>query len=131
LNIYSPKMLLAHGFLKKIFEVFDKYKTSVDVITTSEVNVSLTLDNDENINNIINELSEFSEINVEKDKSLVCIVGNNLKYIPGIAKRVFQTLGDCNITMISQGASIINISFVVDKESLNDVIQTLHKNFFE
>lgn len=130
LNIYSPKMLLAHGFLKKIFEVFDKYKTSVDVITTSEVNVSLTLDNDENINGIIDELSQFSEVNVEKDKSLVCIVGNNLKYIPGVAKKVFQVLGEFNITMISQGASIINISFVVDKDKLNEVIRTLHKEFF-
>jgi aspartate kinase len=61
---------------------------------------------------------------------LVCIVGSNLKYIPGIAKKVFQVLGDFNITMISQGASIVNISFVVDKENLNDVIQTLHKEFF-
>lgn len=130
LNIYSPKMLLAHGFLKKIFEVFDKFRTSVDVITTSEVNVSLTLDNDENLKDIINELSQFSEVNVEKDKSLVCIVGSNLKYIPGIAKKVFQVLGEYNITMISQGASIINISFVVDKEALNNVIKTLHKEFF-
>lgn len=130
LNIYSPKMLLAHGFLKKIFEVFDTFKTSVDVITTSEVNISLTLDNDDNLEEIIKELSAFSEVKVEKDKSLVCIVGNNLKYIPGIAKKVFQVLGDYNITMISQGASIINISFVVDKGNLNDVIQTLHKEFF-
>ncbi|MFA5405277.1 MAG: lysine-sensitive aspartokinase 3 [Ignavibacteria bacterium] len=130
LNIYSPKMLLAHGFLKKIFEVFDKYKTSVDMITTSEVNVSLTLDNDENLQEIIKELSLFSEVNVEKDKSLVCIVGNNLKYIPGIAKKIFQVLGNYNITMISQGASIVNISFVVDKDCLNNVIQTLHKEFF-
>lgn len=129
-NIFSPKMLLAHGFLKKIFEVFDKYKTSVDVITTSEVNISLTLDNDENLQEIINELSQFSEVKVEKDKSLVCIVGSNLKYIKGVAKQVFQVLGDYNITMISQGASIVNISFVVDKESLNSVIQTLHKEFF-
>lgn len=130
LNIYSPKMLLAHGFLKRIFEVFDKYKTSVDVITTSEVNVSLTLDNDESIEEIIKELSGFSEVNVDRDKSLVCIVGSNLKYIPGVAKKVFQVLGDFNITMISQGASVINISFVVDRDKLNDVIKTLHKEFF-
>lgn len=130
LNIYSPKMLLAHGFLKKIFEVFDKHKTSVDVITTSEVNVSLTLDNDESIEGIIKELSEFSEVNVDRDKSLVCIVGSNLKYIPGVAKKVFQVLGEFNITMISQGASVINISFVVDRDKLNDVIKTLHKEFF-
>jgi aspartate kinase len=100
------------------------------VITTSEVNVSLTLDNDENLQDIIFELSLFSEVNVETDKSLVCIVGSNLNYIPGIAKKVFQVLGDYNITMISQGASIVNISFVVNKENLNDVIQTLHKEFF-
>ena len=130
LNIYSPKMLLAHGFLKKIFEIFDKYKTSVDLITTSEVNVSLTLDNDDNIEEIINELSGFSEVNIEKDKALVCIVGSNLKYIPGMAKKVFQALGEHNITMISQGASVINISFVVDSENLNSVLKTLHKEFF-
>jgi len=130
INIYSPKMLLAHGFLKKVFEVFDKYKTSVDLITTSEVNVSLTLDNDDNIAEIINELSGFSEVNLEEDKSLVCVVGNNLKYIPGVAKKVFQVLGDFNIAMISQGASLVNISFVVDRENLNLVLQTLHKEFF-
>ena len=130
LNIYSPKMLLAHGFLRKIFEVFDNFKTSVDVITTSEVNVSLTLDNDDNIEDIVKELSLFSEVNIENNKSLVCVVGSNLKFIPGIAKKVFQVLGNYNITMISQGASIINISFVVDKEFLNEVIQTLHREFF-
>ena len=131
LNIFSPKMLMAYGFLKRIFEVFDRHKTSVDLITTSEVNVSLTLDNDDNINEILRELSQFSEVNLESDKSLVCIVGSNLKFIPGIAKRVFRALGDYNITMISQGASVINISFVVDKENLNNVIKTLHKEFFE
>jgi aspartate kinase len=130
INIYSPKMLLAHGFLKRIFEVFDLYKTSVDLITTSEVNVSLTLDNEENISEIVKELSKFSEVSVEKDKSLVCIVGSNLKYIPGIAKKIFQVLGDYNITMISQGASLVNISFVVERNNLNDVLKTLHKELF-
>lgn len=130
MNIYSPKMLLAYGFLKKIFEVFDKYKTSVDLITTSEVNVSLTLDNDENIKEIIKELSVFSEVKSEEDKSLVCVVGDNLKYMPGIAKKIFQVLGDYNITMISQGASLVNISFVVERNNLEDVLKTLHKELF-
>lgn len=130
LNIYSPKMLLAYGFLKKIFEVFEKFKTSVDLITTSEVNVSLTLDNDENIQEIIKELAVFSEVNLEEDKSLVCVVGDNLKYMPGIAKKIFQVLGDYNITMISQGASHVNISFVVERNNLEDVLKTLHKEIF-
>ena len=130
LNIYSPRMLLAHGFLKKIFEIFDKYSTSVDLITTSEVNVSLTLDNEENLEDIMQELANFSEVRVESDKSLVCVVGKDLKYTKGIAKKIFQVLGDYNITMISQGASVINFSFVVDRSELTKVLQTLHDQFF-
>lgn len=131
LNIYSPKMLHAYGFLKKIFEIFDKYKASVDLVTTSEVNVSITLDNNEKVEEITNELSGFSEVNIESDKSLVCVVGSNLKYVPGIVKRIFSVLGEFNITMISQGASIINISFVVDNNDLDKVLQSLHKEFFD
>jgi aspartate kinase len=129
-NIYSPKMLFAHGFLKKIFEVFDKYKTSVDVITTSEVNVSLTIDNDENLDSIIKELAGFSEVETDDQKSLICIVGSNIKYTKGLAKRIFHVLEDFNITMISQGASVINLSFVVDRDVLVSVLQKLHDEFF-
>lgn len=131
LNIYSPKMLFAYGFLKKVFDVFDKYRTSIDLVTTSEVNVSVTLDRNENLEEIINELSEFAEINIEENKSLVCVVGSNLKYIPGLIKKVFSTVGDYNITMISQGASIINISFIIDNIDLDNVLNALHKKFFE
>jgi aspartate kinase len=131
INIYSPKMLFAHGFLRRIFEIFDKYKTSVDLITTSEVNVSLTLDAYDRIDDIITELSEFSEVKIEDDKSLICIVGNNMKYERGIEKKIFQVLGDCNISMISQGASVINLSFVVERNEMDSVIKTLHKEFFE
>ena len=136
LNIYSPKMLLAYGFLNKVFEVFDKYETSVDLVTTSEVNVSLTLDNNASSENdrlpeIEKELSAFSEVSIERDRSLVCVVGSDLKYIPGITGRIFNALNAFNIFMISQGASIINISFVVDNKDLDQVLQTLHKEFFE
>lgn len=131
INIYSPKMLFAHGFLRRIFEIFDKYKTSVDLITTSEVNVSLTLDAYDRIDDIIKELSEFSEVNMDDDKSLICIVGNNMKYEKGIEKKIFQVLGDYNISMISQGASVINLSFVVQRDEMDSVIKTLHKEFFE
>lgn len=131
LNVFSTKMLNSYGFLKRIFEIFDKHKTSVDLITTSEVNVSLTLDNEEHITEIVNELSMFSKVNVEEDKSLICVVGKGLKNTKGIAKRIFQRLGEFNITMISQGASVINVSFVVNKSDLVEVMQILHIEFFE
>ena len=130
INIYSPRMLLAHGFLKKIFEIFDKHRTSVDLITTSEVNVSLTLDNEERITEIIKELEEFSEVKVEEDKALVCVIGKDIKNTKGIATKIFESLLDFNITMISQGASLINLSFVVERKDLDNVVQTLHDRFF-
>jgi aspartate kinase len=131
LNVFSTKMLNSYGFLRKIFEIFDKNQTSVDLITTSEVNVSLTLDNEEHIEEIVKELSKFSKVKVEEEKSLVCVVGKGLKNTKGIAKRIFQKLGDFNITMISQGASLINVSFVVNKSDLQEVMQLLHDEFFD
>lgn len=131
LNIYSTKMLFAYGFLKKIFEIFDKYKTSVDLITTSEVNVSLTLENTNNLKYVIDELSEFAEVKLEENKALICVVGNNLKFMKGIEKRIFKVVGDFKISMISQGASLINISFVIENNDLEKVIKLLHKEFFE
>lgn len=129
-NIFSTKMLNSYGFLKRIFEIFDHNQTSVDVITTSEVNVSLTMDNEEHIDDIIKELSEFSRVRIEEDQALICVVGKDLRYTKGVAKRVFQALGDFNITMISQGASLINLSFVVDKNDAEKVMQNLHNEFF-
>ncbi|MCE1164365.1 MAG: lysine-sensitive aspartokinase 3 [Bacteroidetes bacterium] len=131
LNIFSTKMLNSYGFLHNLFEVFDKHHTSVDLITTSEVNVSLTLDNDEHLDDIVNDISVFSKVSVNRDKSLVCIVGKDLKNTRGLAKRIFLAAGDYNITMISQGASAINISFVVERSDLNNVLQRLHDEFFE
>lgn len=131
MNIFSMRMLNSYGFLKKIFEVFDRHKTSVDLITTSEVNVSVTLDNDEYLEEIKNELSEFAKINVEIGKSLVCIVGSNIRNTKGISGKIFGVLTDYNITMISQGSSLINVSFVVDRENLKDVLQKLHNTFFK
>jgi aspartate kinase len=131
LNVFSTKMLNSYGFLRKIFEIFDKNQTSVDLITTSEVNVSLTLDNEEHIEEIVKDLSVFSTVKVEEEKSLVCVVGKGLKNTKGIAKRIFQKLGDFNITMISQGASLINVSFVVNKSDLQEVMQLLHDEFFD
>lgn len=131
INIFSMKMLNAFGFLTRLFEVFGKYGTSVDLISTSEVNVSLTVDSDSNLNEIIAELSQFAVVSVSRNKSQVSVVGKNLKETTGLAKRIFGSVSDYNITMISQGASDINISFVVNKGDLTAVIGSLHKEFFE
>lgn len=129
-NIFSTRMLNSYGFLKRIFEIFEKHQTSVDLIATSEVNVSLTLDDDSRLDDIVRDLSEFSIVNVETDKSLICIVGSNIKNSKGIAGKIFNALSDYNITMISQGASLINISFVIDRAVLKPAMQRLHNIFF-
>jgi len=129
-NIFSTRMLNSYGFLRRIFEIFEKHKTSVDLIATSEVNVSLTLDDSSRLDDIVRDLSEFSIVNVENDKSLICVVGSNIRNSKGIAGRIFNALMDYNITMISQGASLINISFVIDRAVLKTAMQKLHNIFF-
>jgi aspartate kinase len=131
INIFSMKMLNTFGFLTKLFEVFGKYGVSVDLISTSEVSVSLTVDNDHNLDKLTQEISRFANVTVKYDKSQVSVVGKNLKETKGLAKRIFGAICEHNITMISQGASDINVSFVVNKEDLDCVITALHKEFFE
>lgn len=131
MNIFSTRMLNSYGFLNRIFEVFEKHKTSVDLIATSEVNVSLTLESDEFLDAIAADISKFAIVKIEHDKSLICIVGSNLKNLKGVAGKIFSVLSDYNITMISQGASLINISFVVNRNILNNALQKLHNAFFK
>jgi aspartate kinase len=131
INIFSMKMLNAFGFLTRLFEVFGKYSIPVDLISTSEVNVSLTVDSESSLDGIITELSQFAVVSVSRDKSQVSVVGKNLKETRGLAKRIFSAVSDYNITMISQGASDINLSFVVNKNDLGSVVGSLHKEFFE
>ena len=131
-DINSTRMIDAHGFLAKVFDVFGNYKKSVDMIATSEVNISLTVDDDKNLDNIIKELKGIADVNVEKNKAIVCIVGEGMKHTPGIAGRTFTALGKnkVNIEMISQGASEINISFIVNNEEADKAVQVLHKEYF-
>lgn len=130
LNIRSTRMFMAHGFMRRIFEIFDRNQTSVDMIATSEVSVSLTIDHPERLEAIVNELREFAEISVEPDQAIICIVGENIRHTPGIAARVFNSLGAINVRMLSQGASALNIGFVVAGEDLAAAVQALHKEFF-
>src|SRR5579864_1743083 len=104
-NIVSTRMLMAHGFLRRIFEIFDRFETPVDMLATSEVSVSLTIDNTRALDAIRAELRQFAEVDSERDQTIVCLVGDNIRYTPGVAKRVFDSLDGINIRMVSQGAS--------------------------
>ncbi len=129
-NIHSSRMFMAHGFLRRIFEIFDRHETSVDMIATSEVSVSLTIDDTARMARIVEELSEFSEVSTEPDQAIVCLVGENIRYTPGVASRVFQSLEGVNIRMISQGASLLNLSVVVAETDLRSAVESLHNEFF-
>jgi len=129
-NVHSTRMLMAHGFLHRIFEVFDRYETPVDMVSTSEVSVSLTIDNTRNVDAILADLRQFAEAELEREQAIVCLVGENIRYTPGVARRVFNSLDGINIRMISQGASLLNISFVVAEADLKRTVEALHSEFF-
>lgn len=132
LNIESTRMLGAYGFLARLFSIFDTQRKSVDVVSTSEVSVSLTIDNDKNIENILQELKGIAEVTMAKNKAIVCVVGEGMRNMPGIAGRTFAALGrsKVNVEMISQGASEINITFIVDGKDAGKAVEVLHKEYF-
>ncbi|MDE6872730.1 MAG: lysine-sensitive aspartokinase 3 [Bacteroidales bacterium] len=131
LNIFSTKMINVSGFLNKVFGIFAENKVSVDLISTSEANISLTVDGSQNLDSVVRELSEFAEVDVDNDKSQVSIIGKNIVNLRGLLRQTMASLKDCNIYMISQGASFVNISFVVDRASLTEVVQEVHRYLFE
>ena len=129
-NIVSTRMLMAHGFLRRIFEIFDRFETPVDMIATTEVSVSLTIDNTTRLREVLRELRQFAEVTVEDDQAIVCIVGDNIRHTPGVASHVFRALEDVNVRMISQGASLLNLSVVVAQDDLRKSVERLHAEFF-
>jgi len=129
-TVSSSRMLMAYGFLKGLFEVFDRHHTSVDMVATSEVSVSLTLDNVSWLEAIVEDLKSLGDVEVATNMALICLVGNNLKYTPGVARRAFGSIADINILMVSHGASNINFSFIVDQNDADSAIQKLHADFF-
>ncbi|MBN1697894.1 MAG: aspartate kinase [Spirochaetales bacterium] len=131
INITSYRMLLAYGFLRRIFEIFEKYKTSVDLVATSEVSVSLTIDNTGHIDEITRELENIGNITIEGDKSIVCLVGLGLWKNPQIISRVFSSLTEIPVRMISLGSSDTNLSFVVPDKEVDNALKGLHRIFFE
>jgi aspartate kinase len=129
-NVAAPRRLLMHGFLKSIFEAFDRHRVPVDVVSTSEVSVSLTTDSNESIPALAADLANLADVKYEGRKAIVCLVGENLRETPGIAARVFGELSDVKIRMISQGASEINLTFVIEEDAVSEVVRRLHKTFF-
>jgi len=129
-EVAAPRMLLAHGFLKAIFDAFDRHKVAVDVVSTSEVSVSLTVDSNQAIPALAADLAKLADVKYEGRKAIVCVVGENLREKPGVAALVFRELADKKIRMISQGASEINLTFVIEEDEVPDVVQRLHKTFF-
>jgi aspartate kinase len=130
-NIVSTRMLMAHGFLRRIFEIFDRFETPVDMLATSEVSVSLTIDNTRALAAIREQIEEFAEVSVEENHAIVCLVGENIRKLPGTASRVFAALKDIDVRMVSQGASLLNISLVVASGDLHRAVESLHREFFE
>ena len=129
-TVSSSRMLMAPGFLRALFEVFDRHHTSVDMVATSEVSVSLTLDDLSSLNPIVEELKQLGEVKVSPKAALICLVGNNLKYTPGVARRAYAAIGDINILMVSHGASTINLSFLIDEKDATAAVQGLHADLF-
>ncbi len=130
IKIKSARMLLAHGFLKKVFEIFEKYETSIDMITTSEIAVSLTIDDDTNLTSIIDELDRFSKVVVDKQQSIICLVGNAIVRHHD-THRLFQVLQDIQVRMISYGGSNNNISLLVNSNDRTKALKRLNKYVFE
>lgn len=131
INIYSTRMLLAHGFLRRIFEAFERHQTVVDVVSTSEVNVSLTIDSTARLDAILADLRQFADVEVEQDAAVICVVGENVRNTPGIAGRIFGALDTINVRMISQGASRINVTFLVGGNRMEEAVRALHQEFFQ
>jgi len=131
IKIKSSRMLLAYGFLKKIFEVFEKYQTPIDMITTSEVAVSLSIDNDSRLSDIMTELKPFGEITIDHKQTIICIVGNRIVEKPGIISKIFRSLENIPVRMISYGGSKYNVSVLIDGSHKSEALNALHKHLFE
>ncbi|MFZ4549103.1 MAG: ACT domain-containing protein, partial [Bacteroidales bacterium] len=131
INIKSGRMLLAYGFLRAVFEVFERYKKPIDMIATSEVAVSLTVDNIDDLESIVEELMAFGIVNIETDLSIVSIVGLFPAEKPGYAGAIFDALRSIPVRMISYGGSENNISVLVETKIKKETLLALNKGLFQ
>jgi aspartate kinase len=130
INIKSDRMLLAHGFLRAVFEIFERYKTPIDMICTSEVAVSLTIDNNRHLAQITKELRDIAQVEIDQDQTIICIVGQLPKDKAGYAQKVFEALKDVPLRMVSYGGSPYNISVLVNGPLKKKALQALNEGLF-
>ena len=130
IKIKSGRMLLAYGFLRRVFEIFESYQTPVDMICTSEVGVSMTIDNDKHLNEILDELKKIGTVSVDKDMVIICVVGDLDWENVGFESRVVDAVKDIPVRMISYGGSNYNISLLVKAEDKQRTLQALSTHLF-
>jgi len=130
IKVQSSRMLLAHGFLRKLFEVFERYKTSIDMITTSEVAVSLTIDDTSHLHEITKELSAFGTVDLDENHTIICVVGDFGAEKHGYAARVLEAVKHIPLRMISYGGSDHNMSLLIKNEDKIEVLRSLHNRLF-
>jgi len=131
IDVVASRMLMTHGYMKEIFTIFDKHQTPVDMVSTSEVSVSLTVDSNDKLPLIAADLSKLADVKYEGKKALVCMVGEDIRGQNGMAARVFSAIRHINVRMISQGASEINMSFMIEEDDADEAVRSLHATFFQ
>jgi aspartate kinase len=130
IKIKSSRMLMAYGFLRRVFEVFENHKTPIDMITTSEIAVSLTIDTDVHLPSIETELKKFGSIEVDKDQTIICIVGNKIMDHKGVLNKIFESLNSIPVRMVSCGGSANNVSILVDRKYKDKALNDLNEGLF-
>ena len=129
-DIVASRMLMSHGYLKAVFDVFDRHRVAIDMVSTSEVSISVTIDTSDRLPAIAEDLSKLADVKYESNKALICMVGEDIRGHNGIAGKVFTAVQHVNVRMISQGASEINMSFMIEEEDVGEAVQSLHRAFF-
>ena len=129
-DIVASRMLMSHGYLKAVFDVFDRHQVIIDMVSTSEVSISVTVDTSDRLPAIADDLSKIADVKYESNKALICMVGEDIRGHNGIAGEVFTAIKHVNVRMISQGASEINMSFMIEEEDAEEAIRSLHAVFF-
>ena len=130
IDVVASRMLMSHGYLAAVFEIFDRYRCAIDMVSTSEVSISLTVDENERLPEICDELKKMADVKLEGHKALICMVGEDIRGRSGMSGRVFSAIKHINVRMISQGASEINMSFMIEESDVEDAVRSLHAEFF-
>ncbi len=131
IDVVASRMLMTHGYMKEIFTIFDKHQCAVDMVSTSEVSVSLSVDSNDKLPALAADLGKLADVKYEGRKALVCMVGDDIRGKSGMAAQVFTAIRHINVRMISQGASEINMSFMIDEDDADEAVRSLHAAFFK